>query len=125
MEQKYLIDTNVLIAAQMNSLPEAGRKFIAEIIDEEFTVSFITYIEFLGYKDATKETEDFIALANVLEINKEIIQRCIKVRKLNVVKLPDAIIAATALVNDLTLTTRNMSDFKNIPGLKIVNPWEL
>jgi predicted nucleic acid-binding protein len=125
MEQKYLIDTNVLIAAQMNSLPEAGRKFIAEIIDEEFTVSFITYIEFLGYKDATKETEDFIALANVLEINKEIIQRCIKVRKSNVVKLPDAIIAATALVNDLTLTTRNMSDFKNIPGLKIVNPWEL
>ena len=109
----------------MNSLPEAGRKFIAEIIDEEFTVSFITYIEFLGYKDATKETEDFIALANVLEINKEIIQRCIKVRKSNVVKLPDAIIAATALVNDLTLTTRNMSDFKNIPGLKIVNPWEL
>ena len=63
----------MLIAAQMNSLPEAGRKFIAEIIDEEFTVSFITYIEFLGYKDATKETEDFIALANVLEINKEIL----------------------------------------------------
>ncbi|HEY8660101.1 MAG TPA: type II toxin-antitoxin system VapC family toxin [Hanamia sp.] len=125
MEQKYLIDTNVLIAAQMNSLPEASRKFIAEIIDKDFTISFITYIEFLGYKNATKETEDFIALANVLEINKEIIQRCIKVRKSNVVKLPDAIIAATALVNDLTLTTRNMSDFKNIPGLKIINPWEL
>ncbi len=125
MEQKYLIDTNVLIDAQMNNLPGAGMKFIAEIIDKEFTVSFITYIEFLGYKDITQETEDFIALANVLEINKEIVQTCINLRKSKVIKLPDAIIAATALFNDLTLTTRNMSDFKNIPGLKIVNPWEL
>lgn len=125
MEQKYLIDTNVLIDAQMNNLPEAGMKFMAEIIDKEFTVSFITYIEFLRYKDVTKETEDFIALANVLEINKEIIQTCINLRKSKVIKLPDAIIAATALVSDLTLTTRNISDFKNIPELKIINPWEL
>jgi predicted nucleic acid-binding protein len=49
MEQKYLIDTNVLIDAQMNNLPESGMKFMAEIIDKEFTVSFITFIEFLGY----------------------------------------------------------------------------
>lgn len=125
MEQKYLIDTNVLIDAQMNSLPEAGMKFMAEIIDKEFTVSFITYIEFLGYKDVTQETEDFIALADVIEINKEIIQTCINLRKSKIIKLPDAIIAATALVSDLTLTTRNISDFKNISGLKIVNPWEL
>lgn len=125
MEQKYLIDTNVLICAQMNSLPEAGMEFLAKIIDKEFTVSFITYIEFLGYKDITQQTEDFIALANVLEINKEIIQICINLRKSKIIKLPDAIIAATALASNLTLTTRNVSDFKNIPGLKIINPWEL
>ncbi|HEY5405509.1 MAG TPA: PIN domain-containing protein [Ginsengibacter sp.] len=64
-------------------------------------------------------------MANVLEINTEIIHTCINLRKSKVIKLPDAIIAATALVNDITLTTRNISDFKNIPGLKIVNPWEL
>jgi predicted nucleic acid-binding protein len=109
----------------MNSLPEAGMKFMAEIIDKDFTVSFITYIEFLGYKNVTKETEGFIALANVLEINKEIIQTCVNLRKSKVVKLPDAIIAATALVNNLTLITRNISDFKNIPRLKITNPREL
>lgn len=125
MEQKYLIDTNVLIGAQMNMLPEAGMKFMAEIIDKDFTVSFITYIEFLGYNDITQETEDFIALAHVLEVNKEIIQNCINLRKSKIVKLPDAIIAATALVSNLTLITRNVSDFKNISGLKIINPWEL
>jgi len=39
-------------------------------------------------------------------------------------KLPDAIIAATALVYDLTLVTRNVADFKNIDRLKLVNPWD-
>lgn len=98
---------------------------MAEIIDKEFTVSFITYIEFLGYKDATRETDDFMALATVLEINKEIIQVCINIRKSKVIKLPDAIIAATAIAGSCTLVTRNISDFKNNPGLKIINPWEL
>ncbi|WP_425270981.1 hypothetical protein [Mucilaginibacter endophyticus] len=32
-------------------------------------------------------------------------------------------IAATALVHDLTLVTRNIKDFDKISGLKIVNPW--
>lgn len=111
MEQKYLIDTNVLIGAQMNSLPEAGMKFMAEIIDKDFTVSFITYIEFLGYKNVTKETEGFIALANVLEINKEIIQTCVNLRKSKVVKLPDAIIAIIYIIilskQDLLQSRRN------------------
>lgn len=125
MEQKYLIDTNVLIDAQMNGLPKTGMGFVTEVIDKDFTISFITYIEFLGYKDIARETEDFIALANVLEVNKEIIQSCINLRKRKVIRLPDAIIAATAIVRNLTLITRNVSDFKNIPRLKIINPWEL
>lgn len=125
MEQKYLIDTNVLIGVQMNDLPEAGMKFMAETLDKDFTISFITYIEFLGYKNVTKETEGFLALANVLEVNKEIIQTCVNLRKSKIIKLPDAIIAATALINELTLVTRNVSDFKNISGLKVIKPWEL
>jgi predicted nucleic acid-binding protein len=47
------------------------------------------------------------------------------IRKAYKFKLPDAIIAGTALVYDLTLLSRNMNDFKNIAGLKIINPWDL
>lgn len=36
--------------------------------------------------------------------------------------LGDAIIAATALENDLTLATANIKDFKHIEGLKLINP---
>jgi predicted nucleic acid-binding protein len=35
----------------------------------------------------------------------------------------DAQIAAIALTNDMSLATRNTDDFKTIPGLALVNPW--
>lgn len=97
-------------------------KFLADIVNEDFTILFITYIEFLGYKEATKASEDFIALANVLQINKHIIDTCIALRKIKRIKTPDAIIAATALAYDYPLITNNEKYFTNIKGLRISNP---
>ncbi len=125
MGQKFLIDTNTLIDAQMKKLPETGLQFLANIINAKFTISFVTYIEFLGYKYATKATEEFIALANVIEINKSIINTCIALRKAQPIKLPDAIIAATALSLGYSLITNNEKDFANIKNLKIINPYKL
>lgn len=125
MGQRYLIDTNAIIDAQMGKLPEKGIQFLATAINEDFTVSFITYIEVLGYQDVPQSTQDFMTLANVVEINKAIIDCCISLRKLKRIKLPDAIIAATAIVYDLTLLTRNTKDFQSIDGLACVNPHEL
>lgn len=125
MGQKYLIDTNTVIDTQMSNLPEKGMEFIKNLINEDFTVSFVTYIEFLGYKDISQVSKDFIALANVLEINKSIIDTCIEIRKQQRIKLPDAIIAATALVYDLVIISRNVSDFKNIIGLQVIDPHSL
>jgi predicted nucleic acid-binding protein len=34
----------------------------------------------------------------------------------------DTIIAATALVNNMTVVTGNVRDFKDIPGLKVFTP---
>jgi predicted nucleic acid-binding protein len=79
----------------------------------------------LGYKEATKDTEDFISLANVIQINKLIIDTCVILRKTNRIKLPDAIIAATAIVLNCTLITNNEKDFLNISGLQITNPMHL
>jgi hypothetical protein len=121
MGKKYLIDTNTLIDAQTKSMPQNGLKFLKSIIDEDFTISFITYIEFLGYKAATKDSENFIALADMIEINKPIIDICIALRKAQRIKLPDAIIAATALVYDLTIISRNISDFNNIAKLQVID----
>jgi len=36
----------------------------------------------------------------------------------------DTLIAGTALANGMDLVTRNVSDFADIPGLTVINPWE-
>jgi predicted nucleic acid-binding protein len=36
----------------------------------------------------------------------------------------DTLIAGTALAHHLTLVTRNLADFADIPGLDLINPWD-
>jgi len=125
MGKKYLIDTNVLIDAQMGRLPNKGLDFLATVINENFIISFITLIEYLGYKAISKSSEEFISLADVIFIDSPIIQSCIDIRKNYNIKLPDAIIAATALVRGLILVTNNEKDFDPIHNLIILNPYSL
>jgi predicted nucleic acid-binding protein len=125
MEQKYLIDTNVLIDAQMNRLPSKGLEFLTKVINKHFIISFITQIEYLGYKNISKSSEAFISLADIIEIDKPIIQACIDIRKNYIIKVPDAIIAATALCRDLILVTNNEDDFINLRDLTVINPYSV
>jgi predicted nucleic acid-binding protein len=61
----------------------------------------------------------------VLDLTESIVDTSIVIRKIYKTKLPDAIIAATALVYDLTLITRNVKDFQNIEGLRILDAHSL
>ena len=125
MEQEYLIDTNVLIDAQIGRLSKNGLEFLAKVVNENFIISFITYIEYLGYKDVTKSSQEFIAMAEIIGIDKIIIRNCIDLRKNYRIKLPDAIIAATALARNLNLITNNEKDFAMIQHLTVINPYLL
>jgi predicted nucleic acid-binding protein len=73
--------------------------------------------------DGYKVINDFIIECKVLQLDDSVIDKTIEICKSHRIKLPDAVIAATALVNDLALITRNISDFKNIKGLELLNPW--
>ncbi|MEY4538677.1 MAG: hypothetical protein RLZZ306_434, partial [Bacteroidota bacterium] len=53
----------------------------------------------------------------------EIVEKTIEIRRIYKIKLPDALIAATAIVFDLTLVSRNDKDFTQIPELKYINPF--
>jgi predicted nucleic acid-binding protein len=61
----------------------------------------------------------------VIELEQPIKLKTADIRKAHRIKLPDAIIAATAIVYDLTLLSRNLSDFGGIADLKIINPWDM
>ena len=90
-------------------------------------ISAITEIELLCWKSANENhlvtLKNFIADAFVYEIDQEIKNQTAELRKHYNLKLPDAIIAATALVNKLTFIIRNIKDFDKIPTLDFVDPF--
>lgn len=129
MEQpNYLIDTNSVIDYLGKKMPAAGMAFMDSVIDAVPYVSVVTKIEVLGYnapQQHYKLLTDFMDDATVLDLSPLVVDASIEIRKNHKTKLPDAIIAATALVYDFTLITRNTSDFKNIQGLNVVDPYSL
>jgi predicted nucleic acid-binding protein len=129
MEQsQYLIDSNAIIDYLGQKLPPDGMEFMNPIIDNIPNVSVISKIEVLSYNTSNDHYQilsNFMNDATVLDLTVSVVDVCIELRKKYKTKLPDAIIAATAMVYDLILITRNISDFKSIHELKVVNPHSL
>ena len=128
MGKKYLIDTNILIYYFANQISKKELGKIESIFRESFNVSIITKIEFLGWKKHTEDgflkSKEFLNKSNVFNISEEIADSAIKIKREINIKLPDALISATALLNDLILTTRNENDFEKIKNLEIYNPFK-
>jgi len=125
---KYIWDTNTVIYYLQQQFPPSAEKFMDSLVNEARPViSAITEIELLCWKSATdKDSEvlnSFISDVLVVELEQLIKYKAVDIRKRHKIKLPDAIIAATALVYELILVSRNVSDFKNIEGLQAINPW--
>ena len=60
----------------------------------------------------------------ILPIDLAIVQQCAQFGAVQPEKLPDALIAATAIVHDLVLVTRNINDFRAF-DIPLINPWDL
>jgi predicted nucleic acid-binding protein len=126
MGSRHLIDSNIIIDLFNNRIPPKGVSFIRKILDSLPQVSIITEIEVLGFNmEAGMQTllEAFFQDCRVYSLSRPIVEQTILLRKKHKIKTPDAIIAATALVHDLTIITRNSGDFEKIEGLKTVNPY--
>ncbi len=128
MGQKYLIDTCAIVKYLDEILPPAALSFMDALVDDDSKVSFITKIELLVWNPPIAEDirvrEEFLAGSEIHYINDEIIKGAIQIRKATHIRLPDAVIAATAIHNDYVLLSTNDNDFKKvIPlGLKYINP---
>ena len=125
MGTEYLIDSNAIIDYLSGVLPIKGMDFLSEVVNEVPRVSVISKIEVLGYSaqpSAQQLLTNFMNDAEILQLSDAIVNQTIEIRKTHKIKLPDAIIAATALVNRFTLISRNKSDFKNIDGLTVIDP---
>ena len=125
MGRKVLIDTNIAIAYIGNNLSFESMNKLDKIFNDEYHLSVINKIELLGYPGLDKsEEEKFNLLINhsvLHQIDDVVIQKTISIRNKYRIKLPDALIAATCLVNGLDILTHNIKDFDNIDGLVVLN----
>ncbi|CAN5619271.1 type II toxin-antitoxin system VapC family toxin [soil metagenome] len=107
---KAVFDTNILID-YLNGIAEAARE-LSRYRDK--LISIITWMEVLaGARDADQERflRRFLKAFKVIHLDYAVAEEAIGIRKEQRVKLPDAIIYATARRNGCLLVTRNSKDF--------------
>jgi len=123
--KEALIDSNILVYISQKKLdfePLLGNY-------DAFYASVITYMEVLGY--AFNSADEKVIIETLFEdivivnLNSDIVNKVIEIRKAKKIKLPDAIVYATAAINQLDLITRNIKDFEGIDNsVNLINPMD-
>lgn len=129
MNQAYLWDTSIAVYYLQQHLPP----YVEEVMDgiaqnSRICFSVITEIELFSWKSATQFDFDlvnlFVSVSLLFELEKEIRDKAAELRRQHNLELPDAIIAATAVIHRLTLITNNSGDFAGIENLHLLNPFD-
>ena len=118
-----LLDSNVVIAGASRE----GAALDDAVFARPYATSVITRIEVLGFARLTAEDDAdlraFLAGGQELALTDAVIDTAVRLRQERRMSLGDAVIAATALVHDLPLLTRNVDDFQHVVGLRVSNPF--
>jgi len=120
-----ILDTNAVIKL----LDDENNSLVLDAIFPGNTriISVITQIELLGYPGITEEAEDLILsfLNNIpiISIDDITVENAVQIRRSKTsIKLPDAVIAATAVEFKATLVTNDDDLLKlSFPGLKTIS----
>jgi len=119
-----LLDSNIVIYATQ----QEHEWLRGAILSQPFAISQTTRAEVLGWHRITPEDaadlEEFLAAGTALSISNEIVDRAIQLRQQRKMSLGDSFIAATALLHDMELVTRNTDDYQHIAGLRLLNPFD-
>lgn len=104
-----VFDTNIVIDA-LNGVPEADAEFSRY---ERVFISRITWMEVLvGAQDDDTQIRDFMeAHFEIVAIDLAVAETAVQLRRSNHLRLPDAIIWATAQTQNAVMVTRNTKDF--------------
>jgi predicted nucleic acid-binding protein len=106
-----LVDTDVCIdhLEGTKRLPRRGR----------LAYSVITRAELLaGGEEYAPAVRRLLAGMVELVVDRKVADRAGELRRAGL-RMPDALIAATGIVHQLTLLTRNVADFRKAPGLRV------
>jgi predicted nucleic acid-binding protein len=113
---RVLLDSDVLVDHL-----RGHRRLVAGV--DEFHVSVISRAElFSGRGAEERRIRRLLATLTDVPVDAAIAERAGRLRRGTSRRLPDALIASTALEHRLTLVTRNLRDFESIRGLKVRAP---
>jgi hypothetical protein len=120
---KGLLDSNVIIDASKGIV---STQEIVNDYDYLYT-SIISYVETLGYNYSDNEEKEIVTQilnsVEIVDLNKNIADIAVDYRKIKKIKLPDALVLATAKYLNADLLTSDVSDFQNIDkSVKIIEP---
>jgi hypothetical protein len=108
-EIEYLLDTNIIIGILKGYVPAIALAKEVELTLNKAAISQITRLELLSYSKLTnleeQEIRAFLSNCQVFPLDDMIEIEAIRLRKKDNLKLPDAIVAATAIVKKLRLLT--------------------
>ncbi len=117
-----VFDTNIIIDA-LNGIEKASQEYNRY---DEVLISRITWMEVLvGAEDNDLRVREFLeSRFKIIPLDVWVAEKAIQVRRENHLRIPDAIIWATALTYDALFVTRNTKDFKvDWPGVYM--PYQL
>ncbi len=123
--RKIVVDTSIIIdflrrKDKVNSL-------LYHLAEEDLSVSIITHTELYAGKSVWEHNEPKEILEKVLSgisfipLDKTISQKAGYIKSYTNISLIDAVIAATALVQNMEVATLNIKDFEKVKAIKIVN----
>jgi predicted nucleic acid-binding protein len=118
----YLVDTNIIIYYLEGE--QAAVSFL-RTHRGKLAISSITWMETLSYPFSSEEEQivrAFLQELRLIEISSPVMELSVEIRRTKKMKLPDAIIAASAIHHDLILVTRNIKDFKGTV-IKALDPF--
>lgn len=113
--KRYLLDTNAIIYL-------ISGRLALPLPEGQYSVSIITEIELLSFSGLSAEEEqkirELLFLLDRVQLTEAVRDETIKLRRKNRLKLPDAIIAASAMIHDAVLLTNDHA-FSSIDELDI------
>ena len=119
---EFLLDTNMVIGLLKGHAPAIALAEQVGLVLDRTAVSQITRMELLGYPKLTEHEDQairtFLAACQVRLLDEQIEAQAIRLRRHGTFKLPDAIIAATALSGALRLVTLDQSMLQGLEKFK-------
>ncbi len=126
MKNFILLDTDVIIDAARNESDAVNRLKIEEQ-KSTLQISSITEMELIvgcANKSEVRVLFEFLSRFSVARISEKISDKAIELlttyRLSHGLLIPDAIIAATAIILDVSFISKNQKDFKFIDGLQLL-----